>query len=534
MLAEWRLAGSPWTFRYRLFAIFTIFTVVISATFTAIYTFKEIRAYRMRTTEKSQLLATILANSALLPLYGGAREHLQVLAGETARYPGVKRVVITDDTGRVMAVAGTALDPAVDLDLCSVQVKPKLSGNAEGPLLNMLSSDKPMGRVTVVMDGRELTLAIRSIISASVATALLFCLVITVLSYLMVNWITRSLSLLTAGIRAIRGGNYDFRISTGNRDELVDAAAAVNELAAELSRREQENKQLHQDLVQSMKLEMSEERKNMMAKLIQTNRMTSLGLLVSSMAHEINTPNGAIKLAGQQIAKAWRSTVPILDGVAREEGDFLLGGGAYSMVRKEMLEATAVVGRSSERIERVIQDLRAFSAGERGENRQAVSISQMVSDAVAIIRAHGRYGNIAIRSRVQPDLPPVVGNRHQLEQVVINLLLNGMQAIPAGRAGCVVIDTDLDQEKGEVAIIVSDDGEGIQPEHLSHLVEPFFSTRLDKGGSGLGLYISNFIVEEHNGRLEFASERDMGTTITIRLPLGGSASQLCPADSQPC
>ncbi len=520
MAAARRIARSPWSFRYKLFAIFTLFTAVISATFTAIYTFKEVRAYKLRTAEKSQLLATILANSARLPLYGGDQGSLESLAIETAGYPGVKRVTIADAAGKFLAQAGGRPDPSVDLDLCTAEVTPGLSGNSGGPLFSVRPrDDKPLGRVSVFMDGGELTRAIRSMIKTSALTALIFWLAVTGVSYLVVNWITRSLRPLTEGIRAIRGGDYEFRIWTVNRDELGDAALAVNELAAELSRREQENKSLQQDLVNSMKLEMSEERKNLMAKLIQTNRMTSLGLLVSSMAHEINTPNGAIKLAGQQIAKVWKSAVPILDAVAKEEGDFLLGGGAYSMVREEMLQATASVGRSSERIERVIQDLRAFSAGARGEKGQDVSISQVVADAVAIIRAHGRYGNISIRSRVQPDLPPVVGNHHQLEQVIINLLLNGMQAIPDGKAGTVGIDTEIGAETGEMLIMVSDDGEGIRPEHLGQLIEPFFSTRLEKGGSGLGLYISNFIISEHQGRLEVASEVGVGTTVTIRLPV---------------
>jgi two-component system, NtrC family, sensor kinase len=521
-----RKSASPWNFRYKLFAIFTIFTTIISATFTAIYTFKEVQTHRRRSTEKSQLLATILANSARLPLYGGDRGSLRSLAGETAGYPGVKRVVITDTEGKVMAEAGAPFNALTDVEVCNADVTPGLSGNSGGPLFNTPGQDgKPVGKVSVVMDSRELTLAIRSMIVTSTVTALLFWLLITGVSYLVVNWITRSLSPLTAGIRAIRGGDYNFRILATTRDELGDAAEAVNELAAELLKREEENKRLQQDLVNSMKLEMSEERKSMMAKMIQTNRMTSLGLLVSSMAHEINTPNGAIKLAGQQIAKAWKSAIPILDGVAKEEGDFLLGGGEYSMVRDEVLRATDIVGRSSERIGRVIQDLRTFNAGERGEVPVEVSISQVIADAVAIIRAHGSYGKIAIQSRVQQDLPAVIGNRYQLGQVLINLLLNGMQAIPEGKQGCIGIDATVNSERGEVAIAVTDDGEGISPEHLGQLIEPFFSTRLDKGGSGLGLYISNYIVAEHQGRMEFASELGKGTTITIFLPVNSTRKE---------
>jgi len=510
----------PWTFRAKLFVLFAVFTVLVSATYTGIHIFQEVHAYRLRAREKSRLLASNLANSVRLPLYAGDRERLGSLAAETAAYPGVRRVVVVDLQGRVVAEGGHPGNRADDVAVSSIEVVPALVGTPGDPLFVPGGSEKgPLGRVTVVLDGRELTAAIRSMIMTSAATALLFCLVITAISYLVIYWLTRSLGLLTEGIRAIEEGNYAFRIAAGSRDEIGEVARAVNELAAELSRREQENKKLQQELVNSMQREMSEERKSMMAKMIQTNRMTSLGLLVSSMAHEINTPNGAIKLAGQQIAKAWKSAIPILDGVAREEGDFLLGGGPYSMVREEVLSATGAVGRSCEKIQRVIQDLRAFSTGAGGELRGEVTLAQVVADAVEIIRAHGRYGNISLQSRLEDDLPKVTGNQHQLGQVVVNLLLNGMQAMPEGREGVVAIEAEADVAHNEVALRVIDNGEGIAPEHLSQLVEPFFSTRMEKGGSGLGLYISNFIIAEHGGRLEFDSRVGQGTTITIRLPI---------------
>ena len=521
MSAAGRKPASPWNFRNKLLAIFTIFTAVISVAFTAIYTVKEVRSYRFQAAERSRLLAVMLANTVRLPLYSEDRGTLEQLAGASARYPGVQRVVIYDATGRVMADVGRGADPSTEkVAVARVDVTAGLAGGGVGRLYGLQpGEEKPMGKVAVVMDNRELSHSIRIMVITSVVTALLFWVVLSIVSYLVVNWITRSLTPLMDGIRAIRGGDYAFRITPISPDELGGAADAVNELAAELLRREEENRRLQQELISSMKLEMSEERKKMMAKLIQTNRMTSLGLLVSSMAHEINTPNGAIKLAGQQIARAWRSAVPILDGVARDEGDFLLGGGAYSMVREEMLRATEVVGRSSERIERVIEDLRAFNAGGRSELRSEVGIVRVVADAVEIIRAHGRYGNIAIQNEVKAELPPVIGSRHQLEQVVINLLLNGMQAVSKEKEGVVRIEAAFDPSRGEVIILVQDDGEGISPEHLDQLVEPFFSTRLEQGGSGLGLYISNFIVAEHRGRLEFSSEPGRGTTVSIRLPI---------------
>ncbi|NTW99980.1 MAG: GHKL domain-containing protein, partial [Geobacteraceae bacterium] len=122
-----------------------------------------------------------------------------------------------------------------------------------------------------------------------------------------------------------------------------------------------------------------------------------------------------------------------------------------------------------------------------------------------------------------PDLPKITGNQYQLEQVVVNLLLNAMQAIPDNK-GSVTIRTEYSAETAEVDIVVMDQGTGIRPEVRKHLFEAFFSTKIDKGGSGLGLYISNFIVSEHKGRLTIDSGKKGGTVATVHLPVVAGVS----------
>ena len=165
------------------------------------------------------------------------------------------------------------------------------------------------------------------------------------------------------GVEKITQGDYSIRIPTESDDEPEQAAMAINDLAATLQDRERENRRLQAELLNAMKVEVQEERKLLMAKLIQTNRMTSLGLLVSSMAHEINNPNGAIRLAAQYMNKAWKDTLPVLKGIAREEGDFSIGGIPLSMAGEEIARSGENIIRNTERIETVIKNLRAYSLG---------------------------------------------------------------------------------------------------------------------------------------------------------------------------
>ena len=315
----------------------------------------------------------------------------------------------------------------------------------------------------------------------------------------------------------MRDGNYTSQIDVISPDEFGEIAEAVNELSLELQKREADNRKLLQELKDTMKNEVREEKRKLMAKLIQTNRMTSLGLLVSSMAHEINTPNSCISMSNDFLARAIKDALPLLQQLTQEEGDFFLGGLPFSEAHNELTESCCSIQHNTERISKVIQDLRSYSLGDRDGLDQSVNINQVISNALSIIRAHGQLTQINIKTMLASNLPEVSGCSHQLEQVVVNILLNALQALPEG-IGNVVINSIHNHQDRFVTILVSDDGEGILPENMESLIEPFFSTRIDKGGSGLGLFVSNFIIQEHGGNMEIRSTPGDGTTVLIHLP----------------
>jgi polar amino acid transport system substrate-binding protein len=116
------------------------------------------------------------------------------------------------------------------------------------------------------------------------------------------------------------------------------------------------------------------------------------------------------------------------------------------------------------------------------------------------------------------NLPKVRGNSHRLEQVVINLIQNACQALPDVRKG-VFLSTSYDEKTPSIVVRVQDEGVGIPTEVLSHITDPFFTTKSNSGGIGLGLSISSRIVKEHGGTLTFASEPGKGTIAEIILPL---------------
>jgi hypothetical protein len=268
----------------------------------------------------------------------------------------------------------------------------------------------------------------------------------------------------------------------------------------------------------SERIRIEEEKKLIHTKLIQVNRMNSLGLLASGIAHEINNPNTNILLSAQLLERSWRDLTPLLERLTAQEGDFLIGGTPVSELRESLPRMTSTIVGCARRIEGIISNLREFAIQGKATMADDVDLNRVVSVAASILQHQVKRSTGSFRLDMADGLPKVQGNAQQLEQVVINLLMNALQSLP-GPERAVEITTDWDREADEAVISVRDEGCGIPPENLPKVLDPFFSTKLERGGSGLGLAITSFIVREHNGTLDIDSTPGAGTTVTVRIPL---------------
>lgn len=511
------------SFRFLLLVQLTILTAVTTAAFTSFYVGHEIHTYRSQLQREAKLLADQLAFSAKLPLFAEDRNALSQLIGEAQKRFPIRMISIATADGKVLATAGpTGESDGSSTISQSVDVLSSYGSLApEAVLMGKRSAaeERVIGKVSLVLETRELGTRIRDLLSVSAAIGLAFWIVISTLGFLLVERVTKSFNLLMEGVMGIERGDLTTRIPAETDDEPGRAAKAINGLAESLQRREQENLRLQQERDKALRLEVQEEKKQIMARLIQTNKMTSLGLLVSSMSHEINNPNATIGLSTHYLGLAWRDAQPILKRTAEEEGDFSLGGIPFSEADQEVVGCIEKIHSNSKRIAQVVQDLRNYSLGLESMFTNGIDVNGVITSALTILRCYNRQGDVNLTIDKGSDLPRITGNAQQLEQVVVNLLMNAFQALPRGK-GSVHLSTFHDRETNEVVIEVRDTGEGIAEEVRARLMEPFVSTRISDGGSGLGLYISNFIVGEHHGRLEFQSEPGNGTTASIRLPGG--------------
>src|SRR5262245_11455489 len=251
--------------------------------------------------------------------------------------------------------------------------------------------------------------------------------------------------------------------------------------------------------------------------LIQANKMTALGTLVSSVAHEINNPNQVVLMNSRVLAQAWDDAVGNLDDYAREHGAFSLGGLPYSEMRLTVPTLVRDVHDGARRIERIIDDLKHFSRPRGRGAHSALQLNAAVERALRLLAHLVKNRTDRLHVGLAQGLPSLPGDAQHLEQIVVNLLTNAVEALPDRKRG-VTVTTSFDATKRCVVLEVRDEGVGIPPEHLARLCDPFFTTKQESGGTGLGLAITSSLVRLHGGRLTFDSEQGKGTRARVTFP----------------
>jgi two-component system, LuxR family, sensor kinase FixL len=227
--------------------------------------------------------------------------------------------------------------------------------------------------------------------------------------------------------------------------------------------------------------------------LAHAGRVTLLGQLASSLAHELNQPLGAILRNAEAAEMLLKAATPDLDEIRAIVADIL---------------------RDDRRAGKVIDRLRALLK-RRSVDFQPLSLDGLIQDVISLVRPDAAARHVALHYLPISELPPAVGDRVQLSQVLLNLIVNGMDAVmesPEGRRRIVIETRAL--ETGMVEVLVSDSGPGVAPTVIDRLFEPFFTTKSQ--GMGMGLPVSRTIIEAHGGRLN-AENREHGATFRFTL-----------------
>lgn len=252
--------------------------------------------------------------------------------------------------------------------------------------------------------------------------------------------------------------------------------------------------------------------------LIQADKMASLGVLVSGVAHEINNPTGLLMLNLPILQSAWEDALPILEQEAVNNPHFQLAGLPYQRIRDEIPFLLDEMQHSTDRIRNIVNDLKDFAREQPDEKHQTVDLNDTVTMAVRLVDKSIRDATDHFRLTLDPNKPCILGNPQRIEQVIINLILNACDALE-NKNCALAVSTFISLDKENAIMAVEDQGCGIQAENLPRLTDPFYTTKREMGGTGLGLSVSATIIKAHKGRLCFDSTPGQGTTATITFPL---------------
>jgi len=221
-------------------------------------------------------------------------------------------------------------------------------------------------------------------------------------------------------------------------------------------------------------------------------KLAALGSLAAGIAHELNNPIGIILSRIELMLMEAEEQPPVAESVTDLQ----------------------VLHRHAQRLSRIAQGLLSFGR-QRQRDPQPLDLSVVVDDTLLLVGKELSRQGIHVRTRLDANLPRMLGDPTALEQVVMNLLFNARDAMPTG--GTVEVETSADPaQPGFIRLVVSDTGHGMSPEILAKVSEPFFTTK--PSGSGLGLSVSYTIIREHGGTVDVQSEPGRGTTFTLRFP----------------
>ncbi|MFZ0774709.1 MAG: ATP-binding protein [Candidatus Sulfotelmatobacter sp.] len=335
-------------------------------------------------------------------------------------------------------------------------------------------------------------------------------LLVAILSWLFV-WrvVGKPIKALEKGTEHLSQGELGYQIDVRSHDEVGDLAHSFNGMSLQLRAANEEIVTWAKTLEDRVD-EKTRELRSAHEHMLHVEKMASLGKMAAVVAHEVNNPLSGI-LTYAKLLRKW-----VGSGQAEHEK------------REEAMECLDLIATESRRCGELIKNLLSLSRTSP-MNVQSTDLHAVIDRSLLLVRHQLELGGIELQLKVAENLPRVPCDPAQIEQVLIALVMNAIDAMPRG--GNLWLDARLSDDETEIEIRVRDDGAGIAPDFLPHLFEPFLTTKETGHGVGLGLAISRGIVERHGGRIEVKSELGRGTTFIITLPTQAVDAALAPVSA---
>ena len=414
-------------------------------------------------------LADVIQRSTSHYMLRNDRAGLRHIVETVGKEPGIALLRIVDANGRVAFSTGT---PGVQRVLPTTTPIPNAPACSNGACHAHPASQKVLGVLELNLDLAEEDRNVRAtsiqFIAQSAGAILLTLLAISALVW---RFVVKPVHRLRQGTERLAAGELGVQIPVGSNDELGNLAKAFNSMSRELDEARQRQ-------------------------MIHAEKLTSLGKLAAVVAHEINNPLSGILT----YAKLLRKWIDRGDDLERKSG--------------EMHDALQLIENESRRCGDIVRSLLTF-AREQPLNMSDVDVNHLVGQCIKLVDHKLELGSIVADLDLAPALPKIRGDAGQIEQLLLALIMNAVEAMP--HEGVLRVATSS-RSTGAIAIEIEDNGVGIPAEIRDRLFVPFTTTKEDKG-VGLGLAVSKAIVDRHHGTIGVESEDGRGTKFTIVLPI---------------
>lgn len=308
-----------------------------------------------------------------------------------------------------------------------------------------------------------------------------------------------------------------FKVEKQKRLEMENVNTQMKKYAEDLNRTILELKKANQKLHKQVEIE--EKERLIQKNLIHINKMTSLGTLAAGIAHEINNPISYILGNSQILQELWEELENILKQIADHQDKFAIKGIPFEDITEMIPKILKNNIEGARQISLITGKLKDFSHQDNRHSTEKININRALEYTIAILDKQIKKSTTNFQLKLNENIPHANGNTHEMEQVFINIIQNALQSLP-DTTHSVRIATSHNKKSNSVLVKIEDEGAGMSREVRERIMEPFFTTRESRGGTGLGLYISFSIIKKIGGDLEIYTEPGRGTEVIISLPAG--------------
>ncbi len=269
--------------------------------------------------------------------------------------------------------------------------------------------------------------------------------------------------------------------------------------------------------LESQQRHVEEALKESQQQLHQAQKMETLGTLVAGVAHEINNPINLIMYNLPLIQKIWSDLLPVLMEKKERVPHQKFGGFTYDFLEDNLTQLVADMDMAANRVAKIVSDLKNFSKQSNVAEKSTMQVNAAVKNAMRLAQTTLRKSGVRIQPDLDENLPLIKGNLQSIEQIILNIIINAIQAIDH-MDGIIRITPGFQRKDARICLQITDNGSGISDAIADKLFLPFVTDKKAEGGTGLGLSVTYGLVQAHGGDISFETREGNGTTFTVLFP----------------